>query len=303
MKTKLLILSLFVIFTNFIIVATKQSDAKTHDEDKIVVEINGQKITRKEFGEFLIDAYGDVALDFMVKKRVVSQEAKRHNIKISDKELNERLEKVADVKVLDIMKKKGIRTKEDLELELFKTGITLDKYRKDVIASIRNQTEIEFIVEKIMLEDITFTEDELLEAYTNIFGEKVKVNQIVLKTRKKAEEVLRKLKGGAKFSKLAQKESIDRASAARGGEMMPLGTESILGKAALSLKPGETSDIIETGYGYHILQFIKMIEGSEKTFEEVLDFVENVVKSEKLNQQAQPWLQKLFEKTEVEVTL
>ena len=237
MKRKLVILSLFFIFINFIVVDIKQSHAKT--EDKIVVEINGQGITRKEFGEFLISAYGDVALDFLVKKRVVSQEAKKSNVQVTEKELNERLNKVTDVKILNIMKEKRIKSKADFELELFKTGITIDKYRKNIISSIRNQTEIELIVEKIILEDITYTEDELQEAYTNIFGEKVKVNQIVLKTRKKAEEILNKLTGGAKFSKLAQKESIDRASAARGGEMMPLSIESILGRSASAsaLKP------------------------------------------------------------------
>ena len=303
MKRTLVILSLFFIFTNFIIVGVKRSDAKPSNKGDTVIEINNQKITREAFGEFLISSYGDVALDFLVKKIVVLQEAKKNNIQIGEKELNERYEKVADVQVLNTMQKQGIKSKEDFELELFKTGITLDKYRKKIISQIKNQTEIEFIVEKIILEDITFTEDELHEAYINIFGEKVKVNQIVLKTRKKAEEVLSKLKGGAKFSKVAQKESIDRASAARGGEMMPLGTESILGKAALDLKAGEISTIIETGYGYHILQFVKFIEGSDKPFEEVLDFLENVVKSEKLNQQAQPWLQNLFETTDVEVFL
>lgn len=303
MKVKILVLCSLFIFSNLLICLEKQSYAGSSNGNDIVVDINGQKITRQVFGDFLIKAYGDVALDYIVKKKVVDQEAKKHNVKITDKEFEERLELAANTQILGMMRKNKIPSKEDLELQLFKQGMTLDKYRKTIIQSIKNQTEIEFKVEKILLNDITFTEEELIEAYKTIFGEKVRTKQIVLKTRKKADEVLRKLKGGAEFSKIAKKESIDRASAARGGEMMPLSVEGKLGSAVASLEPGQISQIIETGYGYHILLVLEKIAGSDKPFEEVIDMLENVVTREKLNQKVKPWIRELFEKSTVEILL
>lgn len=271
--------------------------------EEIVAEINGQKITRTEFGDFLIKAYGDTALDFLIKKMVVGQQAKKANVKIPDDELQLRLKTAANAQIVDMMREKGITSKDDLELELFKTGITFDKFRNNIIKSIRNQAELELLVEKMLIEDIMFTEDELVEAYKNMYGEKIRANQIVLKTRKKADEVINKLKGGAEFGKLAQKESIDRASAARGGEMMPLSIEGPLGKACASLKAGTISGVVETGYGYHILQMVEKLPGSDKKFDEVIDVLESVVKREKLNQKVQPWIRELFEKAKVEVNL
>lgn len=289
-------------FLLFIMTAEVYAKKKTSGGD-VILDINGQKVTRSEFGEFLIKAYGDVALDFLVKRKVVEQEAKKHGVKITKKELEERLERNADVQVNLMMRQKGLTSKEDLELVLFKQGITLDKLRKKIIDSLKNQAGVEMMVEKILIKDITYTEDELKEAYDDRFGEKVHAKQIVLKTRKKAEDVLMKLRGGADFSKLAQKESIDRASAAREGEMMPFGVNTTLGRSVKGLKKGQLSDIIQTGYGYHIIELIDRIPGSEKKFEEVQEQLEAIVKAEKLRQEIQPWLRSLFEAAEVEILM
>ena len=298
-----LIMALSVLTISSIAITAQAGEKKKTKETDIVIEINDQKITRKEFGEFLIQAYGDVALDFLIKKKVVEQEAKKHDITVTEEEQKERLERSADAQIQMMMKKSGLEKKEDLELLLFKKGVTMDKMRRNIIASLKNQTNLELVVEKILLENITYTEDELTAAYDDTFGPKIFARQIVLKTRKKAEEVSTKLKGGADFAKLAKKDSIDRASAKRGGEMMPFSIYTTLGKSVSKLKEKQFSEIIQTGYGYHILQLIKKLPGSDKSFEEVLDKLEIIVKREKLNQKVQPWLKELFEKSKVEVLL
>ncbi|MGR3176684.1 MAG: foldase protein PrsA [Candidatus Anammoxibacter sp.] len=297
------IITVLLIFTITSNVNAGPKTSKPTNGNDIVAEINGQKITRKQFGDFLIDAYGDVAMDFLVKKKVVEQEAKKQNVKVTQKEMDDRLEKSANAQIMVMMQQRGMKTTEDLELELFNQGITLDKLRKNIIKSIRNQAEIELVVEKILLKDITYTEDELKEAYDDRFGPKIYAKQIVLKTRKKAEEVLMKLGSGAEFDKLAQKDSIDRASAARGGKMMPFSENSTLGRAVKSLKKNQFSDIVETGYGYHILQLVDRTPGSDKKFDEVRDILEALVEKEKLSQEVQPWLRSLFESAEVEILM
>lgn len=276
---------------------------KGQNNNEIVAIVNGQKIAREQLGDFLISAYGDMALDFLIKKRLVNQEAKKNDVQVTEDEINERLKKNAEFQIDRMMRQYNLASKEDLELELFKSGMTLDKLRKNIMESFENQIEIQLIVEKILLKDITYTEDELREAYEEIFGEKIHARQIVLKTRKKAEEVLLKLGGGADFAKLAEKESIDRASAARGGEMIPFGPNSVLGKAVASLKKGQFSNIIETGYGYHILQVLDRIPGSDKKFEDVHDKLVQVVKAGKLNQKVRPWLRSLFENADVKINM
>lgn len=300
---KIFILLLLLVFTIKATAFGKQKETKGLDGSEMVAEINGQKVTRKEFGDFLIEAYGDMALDFLIKKKTIEQEAKKTNAKVTEAELNERLSIKADTRIIGMMNEQGLKSREDLELELFKTGMTLDKLRKNIIETIKNQTALELLTEKILLEELSFTEEELKEAYSNLFGEKIRANQIVLKTKKKAEEVLKKLAGSADFGKLAKKESIDRASAARNGEMSPFGADSVLGRSVASLKNGQISDIVETGYGYHILQLIDKIPASDKKFEEVVEQLEIFVKREKLNQKVQPWLRTLFDTAKVEVFL
>lgn len=269
----------------------------------IAVNINGEEITRKEFGDFLILAYGDVALDFMIKKLVVEQEARKNKVTVTQEELDARLERNANIQINLMMQKQGLTNKEDLELSLFRQGMTLNKLKSKIIASIKNQVGVELAVEKILEKDIVYTEEDLMEAYDDKFGAKFQARQIVLKTRKKAGEVLRKLSGGAEFDKLAKEESIDRASAARGGAMIPFGVHTTLGRSVSSLKNGEYSDIIETGYGYHIIQLMDKTPGSKKSFEDVIDQLEVFVKMEKLSMKTKPWLRALFEKAKIEILL
>jgi peptidyl-prolyl cis-trans isomerase D len=73
----------------------------------------------------------------------------------------------------------------------------------------------------------------------------------------KAEDLLKQLKSGANFADLASKNSDDPGSKAQGGELGWLDrgrTVPEFDKVAFSLAPGQTSDVIKTQFGYHILQ-------------------------------------------------
>lgn len=76
--------------------------------------------------------------------------------------------------------------------------------------------------------------------------------------RAKAEQMLAALRNGASFEDMARKESIDYASAARGGDLGFFGAGRMVkpfeeAVAALA-KPGDLSDIVETQFGYHIVR-------------------------------------------------
>jgi len=75
--------------------------------------------------------------------------------------------------------------------------------------------------------------------------------------RKKADDVLKKAKGGDDFAQLASEYSDDPGSKTKGGELgyFPKGNMvPEFENAAFNLKPGEISNVIETPYGYHIIK-------------------------------------------------
>ncbi len=136
--------------------------------------------------------------------------------------------------------------------------------------------------------------------------EQVNVRQILIKTplpgtdgkvdpkavdeaRKKADDVLKQLKAGAKFEDLAKKYSEDPSSSSggsigwinRGGFPVPE-----VDKAAFSLPKGGTSDVINAGYAFVILHIDDKNEAHVKSVEEVKGQVEPILKQQKANQLA-----------------
>jgi peptidyl-prolyl cis-trans isomerase D len=73
----------------------------------------------------------------------------------------------------------------------------------------------------------------------------------------KAADLLKQIKGGANFAELASKNSDDPGSKTQGGElpMIPTaGLDPAYAKAAMALNPGQTSDLVRSQFGYHIIQ-------------------------------------------------
>src|ERR1700733_3418353 len=73
----------------------------------------------------------------------------------------------------------------------------------------------------------------------------------------KAQDLLKQIKGGASFADLASKNSDDPGSKTQGGElpMYPTsGLDPAYAKAAMALNPGQTSDVVKSQFGYHIIQ-------------------------------------------------
>jgi peptidyl-prolyl cis-trans isomerase D len=72
-----------------------------------------------------------------------------------------------------------------------------------------------------------------------------------------AEAALAKLKGGADFAEVAKRSSEDTGSAERGGDLgcFPRGAMvPEFENVAFSLDPGQTSDLVKSSFGYHIIR-------------------------------------------------
>jgi peptidyl-prolyl cis-trans isomerase D len=73
----------------------------------------------------------------------------------------------------------------------------------------------------------------------------------------KASDLLKQIKAGANFADLASKNSDDPGSKTQGGElpMIPTaGLDPAYAKAAMALNPGQTSDLVRSQFGWHIIQ-------------------------------------------------
>lgn len=101
------------------------------------------------------------------------------------------------------------------------------------------------------------------------------------KARAKAETLLAEVrKNPAAFAEIARKNSDDEGSAAKGGDLDFFARGAMVKpfeEAAFALKPGETSGLVESDFGYHIIQVTGARGGDKKTFESVRAELDNEV--------------------------
>ena len=137
-------------------------------------------------------------------------------------------------------------------------------------------------------ESLVVTDDDLRKIYASDRDrfrnqERVRVRHILLKTtgkakeedakmRAQAEDLLKKIKGGADFAELAKKYSEDPGSGSKGGDLgwiVRQQTVKEFEQAAFSLEPKQLSGLIKTEYGYHIIQVLEKQQAGVRPFEEV----------------------------------
>jgi peptidyl-prolyl cis-trans isomerase D len=88
----------------------------------------------------------------------------------------------------------------------------------------------------------------------------------------KAEDLLKQVKAGGNFAELAKKNSDDPGSKDSGGELPMIETAKLdpaYGQAAMALSPGQTSPVVRSQFGYHIIQTEEKNTASVKSFAEV----------------------------------
>jgi foldase protein PrsA len=268
-------------------------------DTNIAAIVNGQRITRQELSDLLIDTYGEDALEILIRRALIYQEAEKRGISVSSKEVGQRLKKLVDDEIEVMMRVNQIKDKTDLERELTRIGTSYEEFKQKIAAKMRKQAEIELLAEKTMVNTITITDEELQRAYDLEYGEKIEASQIVYKTRREAEESLRKLRMGADFETLARNESIDRASAARGGKMQPFSPNDRLGREVTNLKAGELSNIIRTEHGFHIIKITNRKAASNKSFKSVKGELEKTIRDQHYRERLGPWLINLIEKASI----
>jgi len=100
----------------------------------------------------------------------------------------------------------------------------------------------------------------------------------------KAQDVLNQLKAGANFADLAKKYSDDPGSKDQGGELPLIPTSQLdpaYAKAAMALNPGQTSGLVRSQFGYHIIQTEQKQQAGVKPLPEVKDTIVQLLQQQK----------------------
>jgi len=104
--------------------------------------------------------------------------------------------------------------------------------------------------------------------------------------RAKAQDILKQVKAGGDFAALAKKNSQDAGSAVQGGEIgwiVKKQTVEEFEKIAFSQAKGQISDLVQTSFGFHIIQTEEKEDAHLKPVAEVKAVIEPTIKTQKTN--------------------
>ncbi len=105
--------------------------------------------------------------------------------------------------------------------------------------------------------------------------------------RTKAQDILKQVKAGGDFAELAKKNSQDQGSAEKGGEIgwiVRKQTVEEFDKVAFSQAKGQISDLVQTSFGFHIIQTEEKEEAHLKPLAEVKAEIEPIRKAQKVSE-------------------
>lgn len=230
--------------------------------------------------------------EMLIDKELAEQQIKAKKIQITDEQI--------DVRIEEIAKSRG-KTVKDLEGEMAASGAKMEDVRKE----IRLSMGLDKLLESEMTEaDKTVSDEDAKKFYDENIKqfsqpEQVQASHILLGTKDmdaaakaaaktKAEEVLKLVKGGGDFAALA-KEHSTCPSKERGGDLGYFGKEQMVpefSNAAWAMKVGETSDIVESQFGFHIIKVTGRKDAVTEPFDKVK---EQIVNNQKMQKRQQFW--------------
>jgi peptidyl-prolyl cis-trans isomerase D len=149
---------------------------------------------------------------------------------------------------------------------------------------------------QISAQDIQRSYDDNQQQYST--PEQVRASHILLKTdgkdeavvKKQAEDLLKQVRAGGDFAKLATEYSDDPASKVKGGDLDYFGKGQMVpefDKVAFSLAPGQISDVVKSQFGFHIIKVIDKKAATTKPLAEVRTQIEDQLKWDRAQTEAE----------------
>ncbi len=153
------------------------------------------------------------------------------------------------------------------------TGLDKDPEVVRKLDQIKRTLLLGMYVKKEVLDKATVTDADVkayFDAHKADLGS-VRLSHILVATQPQAEEVEAKIKAGGDFAKLAKQYSLDTKTKNSGGDLGYVKWEQFgstgLKDAAFKLKAGETSGIVQSQFGYHIMKVTDKKPAADSDFE------------------------------------
>lgn len=281
-------------------VITKGEFDRVRDYELRRAEQSGQQIPEAQMKKV-----EDSILDSLIVGELLFQESKKKGVQVKPETVNEQLTII----------KQRFPSEAEFNKALEKNNMTESKIRAD----ISRDMAIQQLIDKEVDQKVKITDEESQTFYdTNpkFFQqpERVKASHILIKidegaseekkaeARKKIKDIQKKVQKGEDFAALAKTYS-EGPSAPKGGDLDYFGRGQMVKpfeEAAFSLKPNETSDIVETKFGYHLIKVVDKQPAKKMAYADVKDRINKHLKDQKLRTERQLYFDKLKEDAKIE---
>ena len=244
-------------------------------------------------------------LESLIDRELLFQESKKKGIQVKSDAVSDQLQKI----------QQRYPNKEEFQKLLSNMGLT----ESDVQAQIERGMAIQKLIDKEVTEKIKVSDEETKAFYDKnpqLFQqpEQIKASHILIKVqadapadqkaeaRKKIEDVQQKVKKGEDFATLAKTYS-EGPSGPKGGDLGYFRRGQMVKpfeEAAFSLKPDETSEIVETQFGYHLIKVNDKKPAKKMTYAEVKDRLNEHLKKQKTDSETNAYIETLRKDAKIE---
>lgn len=205
-------------------------------------------------------------LNSLIEEKLLFAQAELDSITVTDDQVKQQLEYQINYFIQQYGSRERLEQVYGMPLEKLKRNLQ-DDTRKNLMAQMLQQKKFgQLDVSRKEVEEFFVTYKDSLgvvpEKYkiAHIFQNPKTGERIKKRARDFAASLLDSLKKGADFSKLATKYSNDPGSAAQGGDLGFAKRGTLVSEfeaAAYSLAPNQISGIVESQFGFHIIQLIE----------------------------------------------
>ncbi len=184
-------------------------------------------------GKAQLEQEKQLVLDNMIDDMLVVQDAAKEGVAVTDAELDADMQK--------IISSLGGQGKFDEQLKL--AGQTLDEARA---------------MERMQMLYLKMRDRVVGSLQT---AEQVHARHILVNSQATAQALLAQIQAGADFGQVAQQSSQDAVTRANGGDLGWFARGTLPAKevedAAFALQPGQISGVVQSAFGYHIVQVLE----------------------------------------------
>lgn len=238
-----------------------------YDQFKTALIQQGLNATSPE-GQAQLAQMGQLILDNLIDDALIAQEAAKQGVSVTDADLDAAMQQLVD--------STGGQAAFEQTLKL--SGQTLDDARTLQRTQMLNNLMRDRVI-------------------ANLGGQsdQVHARHILVDSAAAAEALLAQITAGADFGQVAQQSSMDTLTKANGGDLgwFPRGVliSKEVEEAAFNLQPGQISGVIQSAFGFHLVQVLERDANRQPDAEQML----------KLQQQAvEQWLSGLRAAAQVE---